>query len=490
MVPSQWKLAHVVPIHKKGSKEFVDNYRPVSLLCILSKVLERCVFKRLYAHLAPVLQNVQHGFIKGRSTVTELLSFLHDIGVALDKGLQTDVVYLDFSKAFDSVDHGRLVLKLKQHGVEGNLLSWLANYLTNRKQRTVVRGIMSKPLPVISGVPQGSILGPLLFVVYTNDLQTTVASNCSLLLYADDTKCYKTINTSNDSNKLQEGLDLLYRWSREWRLNFNIKKCDCVHITKKRAPANHVYYLGDNNLGTSDSQKDLGLLISSNAKWSKHSSKAINKAYSMLGLLKRNCSNEYFSVRARRLLYLALVRSHVDYASEAWSGQSITITTAVERVQRRATNFILGIPSRTIPYKERLLQTNLLPLTYWHEIKDLLFIHGCLNGKYNINIHSFVKLAPESNLRNSCPNNFTIPRCRTKYFQQSFFIRSCRLWNSLPKELKLISSITNFKKELKRRYKTAISSNYDVDIMRTWRSICFKCGHIQDLSSGNFRICC
>ena len=166
------------------------------------------------------------------------------------------------------------MLKLKQHGVKGNLLSWLANYLTNRKQRTVVRGIMSKPLPVISGVPQGSILGPLLFVVYTNDLQTTVASNCSLLLYADDTKCYKTINTSNDSNKLQEGLDLLYRWSREWRLNFNIKKCDCVHITRKRVPANHVYYLGDNNLGTSDSQKDLGLLISSNAQWSKHSSES------------------------------------------------------------------------------------------------------------------------------------------------------------------------------------------------------------------------
>ena len=112
----------------------------ISLLCILSKVLERCVFNRLYKHLAPVLQDAQHGFIRGRSTVTELLTFLHDIGAALDKGLETDVVYLDFSKAFDSVDHGKLVLKLKQRGVEGNLLSWLANYLSDRKQRTVVSG--------------------------------------------------------------------------------------------------------------------------------------------------------------------------------------------------------------------------------------------------------------------------------------------------------------------------------------------------------------
>ena len=125
----------------------------------------------------------------------------------------------------------------------------------------------------------------------------------------------------------------------------------------------------------------------------------------MLGLLKRNCSSKHFSVRARRLLYLALVRTHLDYASEAWSGQSLNITSAIERVQRRATNYILGIPSRSVPYKEHLSRTNLLPLTYWHEIKDLLFIHGCLNGKYNINIERFVNFAPETNHRSWCHNN-------------------------------------------------------------------------------------
>ena len=150
-------------------------------------------------------------------------------------------------------------------------------------------------------------------------------------------------------------------------------------------------------------------------------------------------------VRARRLLYLALVKTHLDYASEAWSGQSLNITSAIERVQRRATNYILGIPSRSVPYKERLSRTNLLPLTYWHEIKDLLFIHGCLNGKYNINIERFVKFAPDTNRRSWCHNNFVIPRSRTKHFQQSFFVRSCRLWNSLPKELKLVNSTTDFK---------------------------------------------
>ena len=210
----------------------------------------------------------------------------------------------------------------------------------------------------------------------------------------------------------------------------------------------------------------------------------------MLGLLKRNCSSKHFSVRARRLLYLALARTHLDYASEAWSGQSLNITSAIERVQRRATNYILGIPSRSVPYKERLSRTNLLPLRYWYEIKDLLFIHGCLNGKYNINIERFVKFAPETNHRSWCHNNFVIPRSRTKHFQQSFFIRSCRLWNSLPKELKLVNSTTNFKKQLKCRYETASRTISNVDIMRTWRSICFKCGQLQDLTSSNFRVCC
>ena len=150
---------------------------------------------------------------------------------------------------------------------------------------------------------------------------------------------------------MQEGLDLLYRWSIRWRLNFNIKKCDCVNITRKKYPANHVYSLGGKNLRKTDSQQDLGLLISSNAKFSKIvSSKVINKANSMLGLLKRNCSSKHFSVRARRLFYLALVRTHLDYASEAWSGQSLNITSAIERVQRRTTNYILGILSRFVPY--------------------------------------------------------------------------------------------------------------------------------------------
>ena len=147
-------------------------------------------------------------------------------------------------------------------------------------------------------------------------------------------------------------VDLLYRWSLRWRLNFNIKKCNCVNITRKKYPANHVYSLGGKSLGKTDCQQDLGLLISSNAKFSKHGSKVINKANSMLGLLKRNCSSKHFSVRTRRLLYLALVKTHLDYASEAWSGQSLNITSAIERVQRRATNYILGISSRSVPYKD------------------------------------------------------------------------------------------------------------------------------------------
>ncbi|CAB3990375.1 Hypothetical predicted protein [Paramuricea clavata] len=174
-IPDEWKLANIVPVHKKGDKEYAENYRPISLLCITSKVMERCVLNNIKTRLYDAVNMCQHGFMAGRSCISNLIDTLDYVGSCLDSGRHIDMIYMDMSKAFDKVDHDVLIRKLqKDYGFGGNLLRWFRCYLENRKQRVTVLGATSDLLPVTSGVPQGSILGPALFLLYVNDLPSNV----------------------------------------------------------------------------------------------------------------------------------------------------------------------------------------------------------------------------------------------------------------------------------------------------------------------------
>ncbi|PFX12767.1 RNA-directed DNA polymerase from mobile element jockey [Stylophora pistillata] len=223
-LPIEWKDTLVVPVYKKGKKEDVTNYRLINLLCVVSKVLERCILKHFNDFLCPLFDNVQHGFLQGRSTVTQLLAFYHEIGQSLDKGLQSDIVYLDLAKGFDSVSHQGLLLKLSQYGVSGKLLQWFDSYLDGRGQQCLVHGFTYSRSPVPSGAPQGSIPGPLLFLVYVNDLLLVIPNH--IALFADDSKCSSVIGGLQDCESLQKDLDSLQGWSDNWHLKFNTCKCE------------------------------------------------------------------------------------------------------------------------------------------------------------------------------------------------------------------------------------------------------------------------
>ena len=231
--PEEWKLANIVSVFKKDIKEYVENYRPISLLSIISKVLERCVLVRLRDHLLQLLHRAQHGFIPGRSCVTELVEVLNYIGSLLDSGQQTDVIYLDMSKAFDKVQHSLIIARLQQFNISGSLWKWFTSYLCGRRQRVTVLGATSQEREVSSGVPQGSILGPVLFLLYVNDLPKAVMSS-KVARFADDTKVLKRVESQQDSVDLQSDIDNLNSWARLSGLTFNHSKCKCQRITRKK----------------------------------------------------------------------------------------------------------------------------------------------------------------------------------------------------------------------------------------------------------------
>ena len=257
-VPSDWKIANVTPIHKKGPKHVPSNYRPISLTSIICKIMERIIRDAIIDHMEDnrLFTDHQHGFRKRRSCITQLIEVIDEWTENLDKRENMDVVYLDFQKAFDTVPHKRLLKKLEGYGIKGNVLRWIASYLDNRQQRVILNGKESDWQAVTSGIPQGSVLGPTLFLLYINDLPDVVEN--VVKLFADDTKIYSIVNNETQQIALQEDLNRLMNWSETWLLHFNQSKCKHLHIGRE---TNARYKLGNTTVEKTSNEKDLGVII-------------------------------------------------------------------------------------------------------------------------------------------------------------------------------------------------------------------------------------
>ena len=256
-LPQDWKCAHVTPIHKKGARNLVSNYRPVSLTSIFSKMMESLIKDHIMNYLTRynLISPYQFGFTPGRSCTTQLLHVLDYLTKHLDNGYSIEMIYLDFRKAFDSVPHQRLIHKLSSIGLQGNILKWIKSFLTNRTQQVVLNGRKSSTVPVTSGVPQGSVLGPLLFSIFINDLPSIVSS--PTFMFADDTKIFRVIRNEEDHLALQKDLNLLHEWSLQWQLNFNVAKCKHLHFGTAHSYGS--FYLNGTLVNSVTSHKDLVL---------------------------------------------------------------------------------------------------------------------------------------------------------------------------------------------------------------------------------------
>ena len=291
--PEEWKCANVTPIHKKGDRTDPNNYRPVSLTSQVCKVMESIIRDRIVEHLERLnlLNNAQHGFRNGRSCLTNLLTTLEQWTEIIDEGDCLDIAYLDFRKAFDLVSHEHLLYKMSKYGIDGKILNWVKDFLKNRTQKVVIRGTSSTTREVTSGVPQGSVLGPILFLIFINDLPLEIISPLSL--FADDSKLFsrivktksksKVVETDNDQ-KLQKDLNKVVEWAKKWKMEFNVQKCKIMHLGHDNP--RKVYSMDGKVLSTTEEEKDLGVLIDNKLDFGKHINSIVGRANRVLGMIR------------------------------------------------------------------------------------------------------------------------------------------------------------------------------------------------------------
>ena len=312
-LPAEWKVAYITPIHKKGRKDSVENYRPISITSVVVKLLEHIVNKAVIEHLDwnHRLNSSQHGFQCNRSVDTNLLESYEYITKLLELRIPVDMIFLDFSKAFDKVCHRRVELKLQSIGLEEKILKWILDFLRKCVQHVRLfdadgNPILSSSQNVISGVPQGSVLGPTMFNIFINDAPLALKSR--MTLYADDSKVIGPASTLEDTSQLQNDLDLLSVWAKSWLLTFNVSKCHVLHFGHKNI--NTTYSLYGQLLSPVLEERDLGVIVDNDLKFSTHAKKAAASASSSLGLIKRTISSR--SPKILSFLYKGLVRPRLE----------------------------------------------------------------------------------------------------------------------------------------------------------------------------------
>ena len=452
-VPDDWKYANVTPAFKKGNRSLAENYRPISLTSIICKILESLIHDNIINHLNnfQLIRTSQHGFTQHRSCLTNLLHYLETVTTLLDEGHNVDVFYLDLSKAFDRVPHQRLLSKIRAHGISNEIFNWVSSWLTNRKQRVVLNGSCSSWTNVTSGVPQGSVLGPLLFIIFINDIDAAIDTiHCALFKFADDTKGVRCVNSEADALKLQQDLDNLFSWSTEWQMLFNLDKCHVLHLGNNNL--RHEYNINGHKLLAVEEEKDLGVYITSSCTPSRQVSAAATKANQVLGQLLKSFSyrDHYTFIR----LYSQYVRPHLEYCVQAWSPWLQQDITILENVQRRAVNAVSGLNGT---YEEKLSALNLPSLEKRRVRGDMLQTFKMVMGIDDVNPLNYFTISANQHHHTtrqaaSIHDGVVVPSygltqgpAKLELRRNSFSQRIVAPWNSLTATVKAATTVNDFK---------------------------------------------
>ena len=338
------------------------------------------------------------------------------------------VTPMDLSKAFDSVPHERLLLKLNRYGIDGQLHLWFRNFLTKRKQRVLIRGTFSEWSPVISGVPQGSILGPIMFLIYVNDIPNIITSTAKL--FADDTKIYRQINNVQDSIALQLDLTTLDLWADRWQVTFNPTKCEIMRISHNRDKSSKRYQISGTVLRNVSHYKDLGVIMASDLKWSKHVEHIVHKANKVLGLLKRTVGGKNKDIFSN--LYKTLVRPILEYACPVWSPHLAKDIHEIEKVQRRASRIALNQRRQEMAYEERCKLLKWNSLVRRREFLSLVECYKIVFNLNGLNFSDYFELCRNTKTRSNHPYKIQTKLAKLNCYKHSFFVKIIKSWNDLP----------------------------------------------------------
>lgn len=451
--PNLWKKFSVRPIFKSGSRTRVENYRCIAKLPTIAKFFEKLVNQRLTQLVEGKIINHQHGFMKKRSTVTNLLEFTCFASKALAKGAQVDVLYTDFAKAFDKVNHAKLIEKLYRLNLPSNLVAWIASYLSNRRQFVRFKNINSKEFIVNSGVPQGSHIGPTLFNLFINDIAEDINNDVFISLFADDLKIATTLTSNADAENLQIAINKLELWCNANDLHLNLKKCSVLSLTRKRNVYLHPYVYGDHTFKRTTEQKDLGVIIDSKLDFIKHINATASKAASALGFIKRFCY-DMKSINTQKTLFNTLVQSILEYCCVVWLPFHDIHKNKIESILRQFSMYVLReYPNsennyRISSYNERLSKLNMVSLQRRRVNAAVTFLFDLVHN----NVHCpllYHEIELNNNTRNLRQSEFIIIKdSALKLALTAPITQMCKFSNKVSSVLNLPISRNTFKSKL------------------------------------------